>query len=513
MLRKRRSILILLLATILFGIICEPLNIFQPFLHSEPIGEHNNLSYKNSAKHTINATTLMEDQAKAEIIIEEKNNHEADRDHSEELTEDSDSYKDEKSNETNVIEGETSENEEEGGRSDLEDENLPEDEQEQESEENLEDEPEQELDEKIEVVEPMEDPLQREDEVIDDRAQEKENAIVQQEDANKNQISALETKRAKPHHTYTQDTELITPQQGLIGVIVLNNPVLNTSLNYNDEGKPVITLSYYGEGLINLNLISSTYIIFQVPEPIAEIMSKDKMRAFYDVPGLGLLGIEIRKDGEFSPNTIEVDGEQVYMRFDDLLSLNLLNYTYYQFDLHIELPYIPYTPSGQYTFVSQATKQVVDLSIVEDPVAVGVLEIMGVLEFYQVPETISFQTTPISTLPQYIKRERDSFSISIKDTRGYDAPWRIDAKISKPLTLTTNHRETLVDAIKFKLNDGTELTLSNQAQTIVSSKTKENQITELTWDSNEGPLIYMNPNEVKVGDYKTEIIWTLVDAP
>lgn len=305
----------------------------------------------------------------------------------------------------------------------------------------------------------------------------------------------------------------VSPQQGLIGVTVLNNPTLHTSFTYNHENKPILTLQYRGEGLINLNLISSTYIIFQVPQPIAEIMEQEKMRAFYNVPALGLLGIEIRKPGEFHNHEIQIIGDQVVLRFDELLSLNLLNYTYYEFDLHMELPYIPYTPSGQYTFVSQATKQIVNLNLLDDPVASGILEILGVLEFQHVPSTITFETMPIPSLPQYVNRKDDQFSISIRDTRGYDAPWRLDAKLTKPLTLTSNQSETIEDAIKFKIDNYTEVTLTEQAQTIFSGRTKENPITQLTWNREQGPLMYIDPCELKVGDYQTEIIWTLVDAP
>lgn len=311
----------------------------------------------------------------------------------------------------------------------------------------------------------------------------------------------------------TKPQQSITPQQGLLGVTVLNNPTLNASLSYNQEGKPIVVLHYRGEGLINLNLISSTYIIFLMPQPIAEIMSQENMRAFYDVPGLGLLGIEIRATGEFDTDEIQIVGNQVVIRFDQLLSLNLLNYTYYGFDLHMELPYIPYTPSGSYTFVSQATKQIINLSILDDPLAIGQLAWTGTLQFHQAPETISFETTSIPYAPLYAHRKEDPFSISIQDTRGYDAPWRLEAKLSRPLMSTTDESEMLPDALKFRLKEGMEITLTEETATIFSGTTKENPITELTWQREEGPLIFVKPNEVKVGDYQTEIIWTLVDAP
>ena len=311
----------------------------------------------------------------------------------------------------------------------------------------------------------------------------------------------------------TEPQQSITPQQGLLGVTVLNNPTLNASLSYNQEGKPIVVLHYRGESLINLKLFSSTYIIFRMPQPIAEIMSEENMRAFYDVPGIGLLGGEIRVKGEFDTDKIQIDDNQVVIRFDQLLSVNL-NYTYYEFELHMELPYIPYTPSGSYTFVSQATKQIIDLSIIlGDPLAIGQLAWTGTLQFHQAPETISFETTSIPYAPLYAHRKEDPFSISIQDTRGYGAPWRLEAKLSRPLTSTTDESEMLPDALKFRLKEGMEITLTEETATIFSGTTKENPITELTWQREEGPLIFVKPSEVKVGDYQTEIIWTLVDAP
>lgn len=307
----------------------------------------------------------------------------------------------------------------------------------------------------------------------------------------------------------------ITPM--LLEFGLLEEFSMNSSLSYNAQGRPVITLNYVGEGTI-VNLLNYMYMIFSIPEPIGALLQESNIKFSYDVPIL--LGLIIaRNKGEFTNYQIkEIDYSSfkeytVSAPYFDLLTLGLNSY--FAFELEIELPYLPYTSSQQYSFSSQLTNDLISLHLLSqyEPIAFSVLNSNGELSFESVPATIPFQPTPIPLQAQYVKRQQNNFTIAVKDTRGKGAPWRLDVHIDAPLTLITDDSKKLVDALRFRKNANEELILSTQAQTIFSGETDVNQITELTWNENEGPLIYVNPNEVRIGEYQTEITWTLVDAP
>lgn len=308
---------------------------------------------------------------------------------------------------------------------------------------------------------------------------------------------------------------------GVAGVSLLNEPNLSVDFDYPLVGNPLIKLTYSGNAALNLSLISNSYIIFYLPSEISNIITRENLSVYYDVPRINLLGLPILRDnGFFEPDQICIIGNQVFVNYFELLSLNLLGIPLftndYLFELTINLPYLPYTPEQKFAFLGHSTKQLVDLSVLDgsDQPAVTELNINGVLEFENVPDTILFQTTPIPTQPQYVNRQEANFAITVKDTRGMGGPsWRIDAQLSNPLEEVSDQSKQLEDALIFRLKDHSELTLTPQAQTIYNGETGNTPLTEINWTENEGPLIYVNPNEVRVGEYKTDIIWTLVDAP
>ena len=163
----------------------------------------------------------------------------------------------------------------------------------------------------------------------------------------------------EPSGTDLQESSIMPT--GLLRIRLLNNATLDIDIRQSGNGKQRIHMVYEGEGLINVALLENSYIIFHLPREIADEMTI--VNATYDVPAVGLLIPILRNRGSFSPADIEVGGSQVYMNFKNLLSLNLLSRTNYIFTLTIELDRLPPTPDGEYLFIADATRKLVDLSL------------------------------------------------------------------------------------------------------------------------------------------------------
>lgn len=147
------------------------------------------------------------------------------------------------------------------------------------------------------------------------------------------------------------------------------------------------------------------------------------MSASYSVPFL--LGIPI--SGDFRNEDIVIDGNQISMNFRSLLSLNLL-LGEYRFTLNIDLDEIPVSNSPEYTFYSQATRQLVDLALLSgEPVATATLPAPHVPDMPNVEPIYETDTKITGTAPagftviatvngvsyEAIANESDRFSIPI----------------------------------------------------------------------------------------------------
>ena len=139
-----------------------------------------------------------------------------------------------------------------------------------------------------------------------------------------------------------------------------------------------------------------------------------------------------------------------------------------------------------------------------------VLEAM--LTFYHVPDTLAFETTKITTEPKIIKRQNPDWKITVMDTRGKGSKWRVTAHINEPLTLLENPSNELPDSLVFIDHFKNKISLSSDAISVFEGETIE-RITNVTFKEDEGPLLYVTPSNAFLGEYATEITWTLIDAP
>lgn len=170
-----------------------------------------------------------------------------------------------------------------------------------------------------------------------------------------------------------QQQSEVQPRQGLADIKLLNNSALTASKTPLSNGRQRITLTYTGSGVLNLSLLSSTYIIFNLPPELRAVLPQAELSATYDVPALGILVPILRNRGSFDRDEILISGNQVYMNFRTLLSLNLLTSSNYIFTLNLTLPNLPPTPSGQYVFRAESTSELVDLSLISGNAATATL--------------------------------------------------------------------------------------------------------------------------------------------
>lgn len=356
------------------------------------------------------------------------------------------------------------------------------------------------------------------DKLIDEKSIEKRDESEHKDVSFEENREIVKIEEEKKGNSINKKNELrqvtsITPKGGLLDAIVVSEYDLQANLV--EDANPQITLEYTGKNLINLGLIKNTYIIFHLPEEIIREIENNHVdiQAFYDVPQVGLIIPIIRKQGEFSPEDIQIADNQIIMNFTQLLSLNLLSNSYCKFRLKLVFHHgLPTSRDGEYVFMSQATNQIINLTLLgTSNVAMTTLQ-APTLTFDHIPETLEFEEVEIPSQPQYVYRKED-FTLSILDTRKSSNRLRIDAHIEKPLTNINDDSVILRDALKFKMHDGTEFTLSNEPVTIFSGTTGSNPITTISWSKEEGPLIYVRPSEVRTGEYSTNIIWTIVDAP
>ena len=153
---------------------------------------------------------------------------------------------------------------------------------------------------------------------------------------------------------------------GLLNLKLLSDTNMDATHSKLPDGRHKINLNYSGTGALNVKVLETTFMIFQLPPEIANAINGDIV-ATYDVPEVTTLGLDvIRRVGNFE--TVEISGNQMILEFKSLLSLNLLSSSIYRFTLEITMDHLPFPTSeaGQFTFYGEATKQLIDLSILSD---------------------------------------------------------------------------------------------------------------------------------------------------
>ncbi|MCT0015353.1 BspA family leucine-rich repeat surface protein [Lactococcus lactis subsp. lactis] len=137
----------------------------------------------------------------------------------------------------------------------------------------------------------------------------------------------------------------------------------------------------------------------------------------------------------------------------------------------------------------------------------------GELRFENVPDIMSFEDSKISNRTVESSRRDKDWKITVEDTRLEKKPWRVATKLLTPFKDTTG-AELQSDILLFRKAGQEDQWINNTSETDVydGTSTKEDYY-DVSWSSNEGPLIQVAPGTVKVGQYKGVMQWSLIDAP
>lgn len=232
----------------------------------------------------------------------------------------------------------------------------------------------------------------------------------------------------------------IFAQSGLLDVGLLNDTDLSVEHVSNGE-KEIIKLNYIGYGVLNLDLLSSTYAIFYLPTEIAAVIETENLSAYYDVPRLEVLGIGPRNQGWFDSEEIIIDGNQVYMNFRNLLSVSLLSRSNFNFTLEIELDNIPPSKNPDYVFYSEATNQLLDLSLLE-----GEDVARDTLEAPQFPEAPVINE-PVYTIDTLVTGTGEANADIILTINDEEYPREIDSEGNFSVEIPSQEAGTLIQAV------------------------------------------------------------------
>ena len=122
----------------------------------------------------------------------------------------------------------------------------------------------------------------------------------------------LKRLRAKRWNSPESDQNMMQTA-GLLDLKLLSDTKMDATHSKLSDGQHKIFLNYSGWGALNVDLLGSTFMIFQLPQEIVSAISGDIV-AKYDVPKL--IG---RNTGEFE--NILIEKNQVILDFKSLLSI------------------------------------------------------------------------------------------------------------------------------------------------------------------------------------------------
>lgn len=163
---------------------------------------------------------------------------------------------------------------------------------------------------------------------------------------------------------------------GLVNTTLLTNQKLTgTPSSLNSKSKK-ITLNYSGEGVLDLGVLEDIKVVFKMPDEFSSLLKdpkfKESLSASYDVPLVEVLGIRLlERKGSFTSEQIHIDTatNSVYMNYSDLLRLELLPKSVYNFKLEISLDELPCALDNEYTFNAYTSNAFIDVSVLESQAA------------------------------------------------------------------------------------------------------------------------------------------------
>ncbi|MGY3778620.1 WxL domain-containing protein [Isobaculum melis] len=158
------------------------------------------------------------------------------------------------------------------------------------------------------------------------------------------------------------------------------------------------------------------------------------------------------------------------------------------------------------------------LSSIEVTVQVPITVIQGELTLEEAPLQIVFKDLKIKTVPKDYYPLPMTESLKIKDTRYQKQKWTLKVAMSESLHYGTT-QEPLDGGIMYQFEDGTSKELSESPIDIAIHTNIDNTnydvsagwFEQTVWKN--GFYLHVKPGNVKAGQYKGSMKWTLADVP
>lgn len=137
----------------------------------------------------------------------------------------------------------------------------------------------------------------------------------------------------------------------------------------------------------------------------------------------------------------------------------------------------------------------------------------GVLRFENVPQTMSFEDSKISSKTSDVKRKEADWKIKVEDTRLNKTKWRVSAKLTSPLKDSTGDASKTSLLIYRDSNHSDQWIEDSEVDVFNGKSTDKEDYYDVSWSEQSGPLLSIAPGAVKADQYKGEIQWNLLDTP
>ena len=137
-----------------------------------------------------------------------------------------------------------------------------------------------------------------------------------------------------------------------------------------------------------------------------------------------------------------------------------------------------------------------------------------VLRFYDVPSELSFNETKISSHTETISRQDPKWKIIVEDTRLSKRNWRVTAQLVDQFK-DSSGQPLKNDVLLFRKGHQSDqwITSTSEVNVFDGTSTETDDLYDVLWPTQEGPLLQVAPGTVKVGKYTGVINWKLIDAP
>lgn len=138
----------------------------------------------------------------------------------------------------------------------------------------------------------------------------------------------------------------------------------------------------------------------------------------------------------------------------------------------------------------------------------------GELRFEYVPDIMSFEDSKISNKTVESTQKDPNWKIIVEDTRLKKNNWRVTAQLLDQFK-DSSGQPLKNDVLLFRKGNQSDqwITSTSEVNVFDGTSTETDDLYDVLWPTQEGPLLQVAPGTVKVGKYTGVINWKLIDAP